>query len=159
MEHSVAVHALIQKRAEISGVIADLEGQIHQARINLQHIDATIRLLDPSVKVATIRAKSPVKGRSSLFSGGEMSLLLRDTIREANGEALTADTMVQRIMAGKGLDLADKTLRSELIRRFLNALHRMAMAGYIEKVGRGPGTAWKTCEQGLQSSGRQITSL
>ncbi len=39
----------------------------------------------------------------------------------------------------KGLGLADKALRSELIRRFLNALHRMKLAGYIEKVGKGPG--------------------
>ena len=55
--------------------------------------------------------------------------------------------------------LADKTIRTELMRRFLNALHRMAMAGYIEKVGKGPGTAWKSVGSYDRGDGRPSLSI
>ncbi len=43
--------------------------------------------------------------------------------------------------SGMAHHIADKLLRSELIRRFLNMPHRMKLAGYVENVVRGPGIA------------------
>ena len=42
MAQSLIIHALTEKRAEISGRIADLEERIRQARADLAHIDATL---------------------------------------------------------------------------------------------------------------------
>ena len=52
MAQSIIVHALTEKRAEVSGQIAALEGRIRQFRADLAHIDATLLLFDPDAKPA-----------------------------------------------------------------------------------------------------------
>lgn len=47
---SHVISALIAKRAEIAGLINDLERKIRQHRTDLAHIDRTIGLFDPTNK-------------------------------------------------------------------------------------------------------------
>src|SRR6266851_6910973 len=50
MGNSYAISALIDKRAEIAGLILDLERQVGIHRAALLHLDATLKLLDPTIK-------------------------------------------------------------------------------------------------------------
>jgi hypothetical protein len=86
MAQSIIIHALVEKRAEVSGIIADLEEQTRQARADLAHIDATLRLFDPEIQVAAIRAKQPAKSRNGAFANGEISKRCREAIRRAGGD-------------------------------------------------------------------------
>ena len=61
MAQSLVISALIEKRAEASGRIRDLEERTNQARADLAHVDATLLLFDPEAKPATIRARLPAK--------------------------------------------------------------------------------------------------
>ena len=142
MAQSIVIHALTAKRAEVSGIIADLEERIRQSRADLAHIDATLRLFDPEIKVSAIRAKQPAKERSGLFANGEISKRCREAIRRADGESVAAEDIVRQAMTDKGLDPEDGTIRRDLTRRFLWALHRMNVAGIISKVGHGLGARW-----------------
>ncbi|MGA3401942.1 MAG: hypothetical protein ABSC95_22235 [Acetobacteraceae bacterium] len=99
-------------------------------------------LFDPDAKPAAIRANLPPKGRSGLFANGEISRRCRDAIREARGEPVAAEAIVRQAIADKGLDPGDKTLRQDLVRRFLWALHRMQLAGTVRRVGKGLGARW-----------------
>ena len=142
MAQSIIIHALTEKRAEVSGRIHDLEERTRQARADLAHIDATLLLFDPDAKPAAIRARLPAKGRSSLFANGEISRRCREAIRDARGEPVAAESVVRQAIADKGLDPEDKALRQDLMRRFLWALHRMQLAGTLRRIGRGLGARW-----------------
>jgi hypothetical protein len=65
------VQALIAKRAEIAGIIVDLERRVAQHRADLVHIDAAIALFADTVAVAEIPPKRPVL-RSKYFGTGEL---------------------------------------------------------------------------------------
>src|ERR1035441_5121762 len=58
MAEPLVIGLLSSKRAEIAGVIADLERQVAEQRAALLHLDATIRLFDPGARPETIRPKS-----------------------------------------------------------------------------------------------------
>jgi hypothetical protein len=136
MAQSIIIGALIEKRSEVSGIIAELEERTRQSRANLAHIDATLRLFDPEIKVATIRGKKPPT-KSSLFANGEISKRCREAIRRAGGDPVAAEDIVRQAMTDKGLDTGDRLARLKMNRSFLWALHRMHVAGTIAKVGHG----------------------
>jgi hypothetical protein len=142
MAQSPVVYALIAKRAELAGLIKDLEKRTKQARVDLSHIDATLRLFDPDIRPTSIRAKNPAVKRLSYFEPGEMSRLCREAVWAAKGDALSANDIVLGVMQAKGLDAADDKLRQDLTRRFLWALHPMHISGTVRKIGRGVGAKW-----------------
>jgi hypothetical protein len=141
MAQSIIVHALIEKRSEVGGIIADLEERTRQARADLAHIDATLRLFDPDAIPQQIRNKRPAHQRSGLFANGEISRRVREALRDAQGPIAT-ESIVRQAIADKGLDAEDKPARQAMIRSFLWALHRMQVAGTVRRVGRGLGARW-----------------
>jgi hypothetical protein len=65
MAESHVVSALVNKRAEITGVIARAEQLLGQFRADLVHLDATLRLFAPELEPKTIpanRSGSPIPG-------------------------------------------------------------------------------------------------
>jgi hypothetical protein len=107
MAQSPVIYALVEKRGEVSGRIAELEELTRQTRADLAHIDATLLMFDPDMKPATIRAKAPAKGRSGYFANGEISKRCREAIRLADGEPVAAESIVRQAMTDKGLDPDD----------------------------------------------------
>ena len=53
------IGALRNKRAELAGILRQLEQQLVQQRANLAHLDATMRLFDPDIRPKDIRPKQP----------------------------------------------------------------------------------------------------
>ncbi len=117
MAQSPIIHALIEKRSELSGAILELEQRSKQARADLLHIDATLRLFDPDIRPQAIRTKHPTPQRLSYFEAGEMSRTCREVIRDAEGEPVSTEQIVSHVMGAKGLDLGDAKLHRELMRR------------------------------------------
>ncbi len=143
MATSIIINALTTKRTEIGALIAELEHQVRQARSDLAHLDATLRLFDPDAAPAVTHAKRgrPRTHRDGLFEEGEISRRCRECLRD-RGEPISAETIVRQVMADKALDLEDARLRRDLIGRFLMALHRMHRARQVQKIGHGLGTLW-----------------
>src|SRR5208283_5198393 len=61
-EHSLmgephVISALSNKRAELAGIVIQLERQLDQQQADLAHLDATIRLFDPDIRPNRIRAR------------------------------------------------------------------------------------------------------
>ena len=48
------VSALKEKRIQVTSRIESLQGQIRQARIDLDHVEAALRLFDPEVDMAAL---------------------------------------------------------------------------------------------------------
>jgi hypothetical protein len=141
MGDTYVISGLTAKRAEILGLAESLETKARQARADLAHIDAALRLFDPAIDLAAIRGKSQTKGRCPWFKAGDLSRFCREVLRDAT-ESLSAETMVRQIMDRHGMDPEDHHQRSAIILRTLQTLHRMAKRGDVVRVGRGNGVLW-----------------
>ena len=74
------VSALRNKRAELAGMVGQLEQQLARQRTNLAHLDATMRLFDPDIRPQEIRAKRQ-RARSAWFRQGECLRRIHDELR------------------------------------------------------------------------------
>src|SRR5215213_207345 len=134
MSTSPVINALIEKRAELAGYLADLERRAVQCRADLVHLDSTLRMFNPDFDPDSIAPKQPQR-RSLYFQMGEVSQRCREAIRKANGQPISADVIAISAIRDKGLDPQDKKLRALFTRRFLWALNRMEKRGELAKVG------------------------
>ena len=56
MTETHVVSALKEKRIQVASQIESLQGQIRQATIDLDHVEAALRLFDPEVDLAALCA-------------------------------------------------------------------------------------------------------
>jgi hypothetical protein len=137
------VAALKDKRAELSGSIADLEKRIGQHRADLLHVDAVLRLFAPEFEPATIPPRA-VRRPNSWFKPGELARLLLEVLRTAPAALSVRDITVQ-VMERRGLDPEDSRT-VELLRKLVsNALNRQA-ADLVERVQDGVLVSWQVRE-------------
>jgi hypothetical protein len=143
MAEAHVVAALKDKRAELSGSIADLEKRIGQHRADLLHVDAVLRLFAPEFEPATIPPRA-VRRPNSWFKPGELARLLLEVLRTAPAALSVRDITVQ-VMERRGLDPEDaRTV--ELLRKLVsNALNRQA-ADLIERIQDGIQVSWQVRE-------------
>ncbi|HYD31557.1 MAG TPA: hypothetical protein VEB64_11965, partial [Azospirillaceae bacterium] len=90
MAESHVVSALRAKRDELAGIITALERQIAQARADLTHVDATLRLFAPDLTPDTIKPKA-VRHRDGVFHMGELPRLILDYLRHSPEPARITD--------------------------------------------------------------------
>jgi hypothetical protein len=102
MAEAHVVAALKDKRAELSGSIADLEKRIDQHRADLLHVDAVLRLFAPEFEPATIPPRA-VRRPNSWFKPGELARLLLEVLRMALAP-LSVREITMEIMERRGLD-------------------------------------------------------
>jgi hypothetical protein len=143
MAEAHVVAALKDKRAELSGGIADLEKRIGQHRADLLHVDAVLRLFAPEFEPATIPSKA-VRQPSGLFRPGELARMVLDVLRTAPAP-LTVREITAQVMERRGLDPQDGRT-AELLRKLVrNAVNRQA-ADLVERVEDGTLVRWRVRE-------------
>ena len=106
MAESHVVSALVNKRAEIAGMIARAQQQIGEFRANLAHVDATIRLFAPAMEPETIPPKR-IRQTDLRFEPGGLSRRVLDALRRV-GAPIRAPDLVRAVMIDNGLDPADR---------------------------------------------------
>jgi hypothetical protein len=137
------VAAFKDKRAELSGSIADLEKRIGQHRADLLHVDAVLRLFVPEFEPATIPPRA-VRRPNSWFKPGELARLVLEVLRTAPA-ALTVREITAQIMERRELDPQDART-AELLRKLVrNAVNRQA-ADLVERVEDGILVRWRVRE-------------
>ena len=114
--------ALRNKRAELAGMLRQLEQQLVRQRANLAHLDATMRLFDPDIRPKDIRPKQP-RERNAWFRPGECLRLIYDELREAT-QPLTTRELAERIMHLKAIPPADSDRRERVQKTLLASLNR-----------------------------------
>src|SRR5688572_33509925 len=134
------VAALRDKRAELSGSIADLEKRIGQHRADLLHVDAVLRLIAPDLEPAAILPKA-VRQPSGWFRPGELARMVLDVLRTTPAPLSVREITVQ-VMERRGLDPQDART-AELLRKLVsNALNRQA-ADLVERIQDGVLVSWQ----------------
>lgn len=116
------IGALRNKRAELAGMLRQLEQQLGQQRADLAHVDATMRLFDPDIRPNDIRPKQP-RERNAWFRPGECLRLIYDELREAT-QPVTTRELAERIMRVKAIPPADNDRRERIQKTLLASLNR-----------------------------------
>ena len=137
------VAALRDKRAELSGTIADLEKRLGQHRADLLHVDAVLRLFAPDLEPAAIRPTA-VRRPNPWFKPGELARMMLDILRVAPTPRSIREITAQ-VMQRRGLDPQDAR-SAELLRKLVtNALNRQA-SDLVERLQDGAAVTWRVRE-------------
>jgi hypothetical protein len=94
-----AIHALKDRRATMAGEIVQFKQGIADREEQLSHLDATLRILDPSYRADTIPPKR--LRRVKLFGNGELNRLIADALRRAE-KPLASSDVADAIVETKG---------------------------------------------------------
>jgi hypothetical protein len=116
------ISALRNKRAELAGMLRQLEQQLARQRAGLAHLDATMRLFDPDIRPNEIRPKQP-RVHNAWFAPGECLRLIYDQLREAT-QPVTTRELAERIMRLKAMPTADDRRRELVQKTLLASLNR-----------------------------------
>jgi hypothetical protein len=138
MAETHVIGALRHKRAELAGMLRQLEQQLTQQRANLAHVDATMQLFDPDIRPKDIRPKQP-RARNAWFRQGECLRLIYDELRDATQPMTTRD-LAERIMRLKAIPSADNQCRERVQKTLMwTARRRQALFPYFAEVPHSGG--------------------
>jgi hypothetical protein len=87
--------------------------------------------------------------RAEYFARNELSRLVMDALRAADGALLSTDAIAGRIIEAKGFDAADVALRKAIGEQALALLRSFRKQGTVEQVGLGRGVRWRLAERVL----------
>lgn len=135
------ITALIMKRAELAGVIEHHQTLLRQGIIDLDNLDATLRLFEPEIELEDIKPK-PFPPRHAAFKG-EVARIVLGALRESNGP-MTAQQLAQHFMAERGMNTADKKLVKTIGKRIGACLRHHRGKGLLRSIsGPGPLLLWE----------------
>lgn len=140
-----ALAALRDRRATLAAEIVDLERQLRARRDSLIHVDATLRLLDPSIETSAIKPKRIVK-RIKLFRQGQLGRLILDAIRTAGGQPIATYDIVSSIIAAGGHGEEARRTVAPRVRGNLAYLRRRRM---VEKIEDGRVALWRLTDRSI----------
>jgi hypothetical protein len=136
-----ALSALKDKRATLSGEIADMKKKMKWREDQLAHVDATIAIFEPGFDINSLPIKRPRK-RVKLFKQGELGRLIFDALRRA-GEPISTAEVVTAVMEAQGYD---EDARSAFAPRVRGNLAYQGGRGTVVKVGGGTETRWRLAD-------------
>lgn len=132
------VTTLRSKRDEIVASIRLYERQLEQARADLSHVNAAIRIFEASGNAKDMPRYVDIH---RLFKRGEPVALCKEAL--ANGPMSTRE-LAQHVMKSKGLDGGDKVLAKSIGYRLIHALRMQHQRGNLVREGKRHGVSvWR----------------
>lgn len=131
--------ALKQKRAEITGRIKTLRKEIAKLEDDLSHLDATMRLFDPSYPVESVKPRRAQ--RLHLFTHGQLTQLVLDALRQANGTPLSTAEIGSYVVKAIGQDESARPAIHDRVRASLAHLEKVR--GLVMKIGSRQAARWE----------------
>lgn len=129
------VTTLRRKRDEIITVIKLYERQLEQARADLAHVTAAMRIFESDADV------KPYVDIHRIFKRSEKIELCREAL--ASGP-MTTKELALFLMRKKGLDTGDKVLAKAIANNLIHSLRMQAMRGRVVMEGKRKGVCvWR----------------
>ena len=116
-----AITALRDKRGKLAGQIDALQDQLRQAFIDMDHIDATLRMFVPDIELDEIKPK-PLPPRHRAFKGQVTRAILAMLRKEG---PMDAKAITLRLMAERELNVNDAGLQKAMHKRIGAALRNL----------------------------------
>jgi len=142
MAEAHVVSALMAKRAELAGLLAQLEKVIGRHRADLVHLDGAIRLFAPAIVPEAIEAKR-VYRRNQWFGRGQLTRGLLEALRRSEGP-LAAVGLARAVIEAGGLDAGDRAMLERVQKLIHRAIRELERRGVVREVGReGRAVLWQ----------------
>jgi hypothetical protein len=142
MDEPLVIQTLKQKRAEISGVIAAYQARIAQARHDLAHVNASIRLFEGGE-----RNRAGYIVSHGFFKKGEIADICVRHLK-ADSELNTRE-LAERVMCERNLDPTDTALRNSVVFKVVQALRHAARRKFVTMVEKRKGVCVWAAVEGL----------
>jgi hypothetical protein len=130
------IPALMRKRAELAGEIEATHDRLKAMIAALEHLDATLLLFDPTIRVEAIRPKA-FRPPGDWANRGEMTRIVLGVLRQA-AEPMTTRDIAHQLMVERALDPGDQRLLRLMAKRVGVALRRQRDEGLVT-AQQGPG--------------------
>lgn len=141
MVKSHVVSGLIAKRSELAGKIEFTQTELRKLIIDLDNLDATIRLFDPEIDLVEIKPK-PLPARNTAFRG-EVARIVLGCLRKSD-KPLPLHEITLQVMVGRSLNASDKPLLRVLSKRVGACLRHNRTKGLVRSVaGPSGSTFWE----------------
>jgi hypothetical protein len=132
------VTTLVKKRDEIRASIRMYEAKIGQARSDLSHVTAVLRLFEVSGKAQDLARYSD---HYRLFKRGEPWAICSAAL--AKGPLSTKELALE-LMKAKGMDLRDGVLAKAIGHRLIHSLRMQEQRGRVKRDGKRHGVSvWR----------------
>ena len=123
------------KRAEIEAHIHLAEKRLKQAKHDLAHVNATIRLFEARTEPRQFPAYVRL---TTIFKRGEITRYIQ-AAAEASPDGIDSRQVAARIIADKGWDATDRALAVSIAHSVVTVLGHLYRKGRAEKIGRRQG--------------------
>lgn len=133
-----ALAALKDKRASLASEIMQTEGKLRYLKEAISHVDATLKLLDPSIEPNAIPNKRVLK-RIMLFRSGELGRLILDTLRRGPEPGMKLHEVVSAIITAGG---HSQEARKTVSMRVRSNLAYLVRNGKVRKTGERKDAVW-----------------
>ena len=123
MTTSFTINDLNRKQREILGAIRNYEAQIVQAKHDLAHINATMKIMEGS----QANRRAYIAGRG-FFDKGEIAEIASQILQDG---PLNTREIAERVMVEKGLEITDTNLRNSVVYKCVQALRHAQRRGAV----------------------------
>lgn len=146
-DYQLTLSGLLRKRGEMARDVTALHAQLSVLLSGLDHLDAAIRIFNPSIDAGDMPERPAVP--ASVAFRGEFQRSLLDTLRAA-GEPMTTFDLARAVMAARHLNQDDRTLFKLIAVRTGHALTRLRKNGYVgsERETKGAMLTWRLSGKG-----------
>ena len=127
----LVIAGLKRKQREILGAIRAYEAQIAQAKHDLAHINAAMKILEGT----EANKRTYIAGRG-FFDKGEIAEIAQRHLTEG---PLNTREVAERVMIEKGLDVGDTNLRNSVVYKTVQALRHARRRNAVSLVGKNKG--------------------
>jgi hypothetical protein len=134
------IFALKAKRAELSGQVIDMEKRIAEARGNLVHIDACLRLFGWNEEPGTIKPRRPPMSR--LFGRNELPRFIFDHLRQ-HPEGVTTRQIAEAVCADRKWDGGNRAFMDGLVHKIGGQMPKFRARGQVVSEPRGHIGVWR----------------
>lgn len=131
MENENVLSGLLRKRSEMAGEIDHLVSVVQQKMIELDHLDATIRVFKPDIDLETVKPKTvPPRHQAR---PGEMIRGVLTVLRESK-KPLTSMDITLRLMERRIMNTADKMLVRTVSKRVIACVRHSRAKGLLKST-------------------------
>ncbi|QEX25055.1 hypothetical protein FRZ61_50000 [Hypericibacter adhaerens] len=131
MENDHVLSGLIRKRAELAGEIDHLATVVQQKMIELDHLDATIRIFKPDIDLETVKPRTVPPRHQAL--PGEMIRGVLTVLRESKAP-LSSMEITLRLMERRVMNTADKMLVRTVSKRVVACVRHSRAKGLLRST-------------------------
>jgi hypothetical protein len=136
------VEGLAKKRAELAGEIERTHDKLRALALDLEHVDATLRIVAPEMAVEAIKSKV-FRPPADWSKRGEMARVVLSILRTARAPMTTRE-MAERMVVERGWQATAPVLNA-MTRRVACALRRQRELG-LARSNEGEAGFWQLWE-------------